>query len=112
MRYQDPHARRWWRLHALDSNGRHWPGIRLDLTGATLIDLDLSRCRMSDAGFNGATGLESAELGRVRVTPAATASEWQLETGTEGWRTLRLAAVPAKEDTAAGKTGWARSRRG
>ncbi|MFD8564323.1 pentapeptide repeat-containing protein [Streptosporangium canum] len=50
---------------------RHWPGIRIDLTGATLIDLDLTRCHaatftfakatfIGDAVFEGATFLGDA----------------------------------------------------
>ena len=37
------------------SDGRFWDGIRLDLSGATLIDFDLSFCIMAEALFNGAT---------------------------------------------------------
>lgn len=35
--------------------GTFWPGIDLDLTGAHLLDLDLSRCRIRQATFDGAT---------------------------------------------------------
>ncbi|MEV4364542.1 pentapeptide repeat-containing protein [Nonomuraea sp. NPDC049625] len=55
LRYQDPPARRWWQFRTPDTDDRHWPGIRLDLTGATLMDLDLDHCRVSDARFDGAT---------------------------------------------------------
>ncbi|MBB2749205.1 UNVERIFIED_ORG: uncharacterized protein YjbI with pentapeptide repeats [Microbispora rosea subsp. rosea] len=34
---------------------RHWPGMRIDLTGATLIDLDLSEAHLVEAQFDGAT---------------------------------------------------------
>ncbi|GAT71439.1 pentapeptide repeat domain-containing protein [Planomonospora sphaerica] len=33
---------------------RFWPGMRLDLTGATLIDLDFQHCHMAKAQFSGA----------------------------------------------------------
>ena len=36
-------------------NQRLWPGIRLDLAGATLIDFDLENGVMADASFDGAT---------------------------------------------------------
>ncbi|TMR94917.1 pentapeptide repeat-containing protein [Nonomuraea basaltis] len=55
LRYQDPPARRRWQLRSADSKDRHWRDIRLDLTGATLIDFDLDGCRMRDALFREAT---------------------------------------------------------
>jgi hypothetical protein len=42
MRYTTPPKRRWWQRRPADPNDRHWPEIRLDLTGATLINFDLS----------------------------------------------------------------------
>ncbi|MEU7864205.1 pentapeptide repeat-containing protein [Nonomuraea sp. NPDC049141] len=65
LRYQDPPARRRWQPHSADPNARHWAGIRLDLTGATLLDFDLSRCRVGDAAFGraafaGDAGFEGA----------------------------------------------------
>ncbi|GAA1761391.1 hypothetical protein GCM10009734_82060 [Nonomuraea bangladeshensis] len=39
----------------LDRNPRHWPDIRLDLTGAVLLDFDLSTCCLGPAAFSGAT---------------------------------------------------------
>ncbi|MEV4325294.1 pentapeptide repeat-containing protein [Microbispora rosea] len=39
---------------SLPSQPRHWPGMRIDLTGATLIDLDLTEAHLTEAGFDGA----------------------------------------------------------
>ncbi len=49
----------------------------------------------SDALFDGATGLEDADVGGARVAPATAGvrrewpSAWQVETGADGWQTLR-----------------------
>ncbi|WP_221891486.1 pentapeptide repeat-containing protein [Microbispora sp. KK1-11] len=40
---------------SLPSPPRHWPGMRIDLSGATLIDLDLTEAHLSEAQFEGAT---------------------------------------------------------
>ncbi|MFB4284713.1 pentapeptide repeat-containing protein [Nonomuraea sp. MTCD27] len=59
------------------------------------------------ATFGGAMGLDSAELGDVRVAPAAAdvmrvwPPGWRVAAGADGWQTLRLAAIPEGE-TAAG----------
>ena len=42
---------------------RFWPDIRLDLTGATLIDLNLQDCIVAEAQFGGATFSGAAEFG-------------------------------------------------
>ncbi|MFF0250774.1 pentapeptide repeat-containing protein [Streptosporangium sandarakinum] len=55
LRYTDPPARRWWQSRRAAPDARHWPDMRLDLTGATLIDFDLHYCRISEARFNAAT---------------------------------------------------------
>ena len=44
------------------SSKRFWPGIRLDLTGATLIDFRLEGGVMADANFTGATFTGDAEF--------------------------------------------------
>ncbi|MFI6504404.1 pentapeptide repeat-containing protein [Nonomuraea typhae] len=54
LRYQTPPTHRWWQRRPADPNTRHWPDTRLDLTGATLIDLDLSDCRIGRASFKDA----------------------------------------------------------
>ncbi|MFD9948942.1 pentapeptide repeat-containing protein [Nonomuraea sp. NPDC059023] len=46
LRYQVPVTHTWWRPRATDPNVRHWADQRLDLTGATLLGLDLSNCRI------------------------------------------------------------------
>ncbi|MER7369354.1 pentapeptide repeat-containing protein [Nonomuraea wenchangensis] len=52
LRYDDsPAPRRRWPSRRLDRNPRHWPAIRLDLTGAVLIDFDLSACRVDTVEF-------------------------------------------------------------
>ncbi|MEV4889629.1 pentapeptide repeat-containing protein [Nonomuraea sp. NPDC055795] len=55
LRYQALPTRRWWQPRNADPNTRHWADIRLDLTGATLIDLALRDCRIREATFSGAT---------------------------------------------------------
>ncbi|MEU4703337.1 pentapeptide repeat-containing protein [Nonomuraea dietziae] len=55
LHYQDTPARRWWRPLRADPNDRHWPDIRLNLTGATLLDFDLRICRVRTADFGDAT---------------------------------------------------------
>ncbi|GAA2669883.1 hypothetical protein GCM10010412_048560 [Nonomuraea recticatena] len=54
LRYELPPVRRWWQRPAA-TNLRFWPGVRLDLTGATLLDFDFRNCRVSDARFGQAT---------------------------------------------------------
>ncbi|MFG1969596.1 hypothetical protein ACGFJC_09745 [Nonomuraea fuscirosea] len=46
-------AGRWWQFRTPDADDRHWPGLRLDLTGATLMDFNLPHCRVSEARFGG-----------------------------------------------------------
>lgn len=71
LRYQPPPVRRWWQLRRASPNARHWPGIRLDLNGATLISLDLRGCRVSDAGVGSATFTFQAAFGGARFTGTA-----------------------------------------
>ncbi|MEV3986987.1 pentapeptide repeat-containing protein [Nonomuraea sp. NPDC049758] len=51
LRHHPPAARPWLRIRPADLNARHWPGVRIDLSGATLIDLDLRSCHISEARF-------------------------------------------------------------
>ncbi|MEU4443618.1 pentapeptide repeat-containing protein [Actinosynnema sp. NPDC050801] len=54
-------------------NPKHWPGDHdLDLTGAMLIDLDLSGCSIRDATFNGASFLGDAHFRFVEFTRQTT----------------------------------------
>ena len=71
LRYQPPSPRRWWQRHSPDRNVRHWPDIHLHLTGATLIDLDLRGCRITDGGFDGATFIGDAGFAEAAPSPAA-----------------------------------------
>ncbi|GGL56691.1 hypothetical protein GCM10014719_67640 [Planomonospora parontospora subsp. antibiotica] len=50
---------------------RFWDGMRLDLAGAALIDLDFQDCRMAKAGFGGATFTGDAWFGRAVFTETA-----------------------------------------
>jgi hypothetical protein len=46
--------RRWWQ-RLIPADPLFWPGIRLDLTGATLLDFRFVCCRVHEADFGGAT---------------------------------------------------------
>lgn len=52
-----------------------WPDIDLDLTGATLTDLNLDRCRLRAASFGGAKFGGDAWFGAAKFTGAAQFSE-------------------------------------
>ncbi|MFI7708838.1 hypothetical protein [Nonomuraea sp. NPDC049480] len=69
-------------------------------------DLDLAnrRAPIRDARFDGAAGLERAELDGVGVAPAEGVTRswpprWRVEETADGWQTLRLAS--GAEGTAA-----------
>ncbi|MEV4078385.1 pentapeptide repeat-containing protein [Nonomuraea fuscirosea] len=68
LRYDSPAPRRWLPSPRPDRNPRHWPDIQLDLTGAVLIDLNLSACRMATAEFGGATFTGDADFGGATFT--------------------------------------------
>ncbi|MEU7835036.1 pentapeptide repeat-containing protein [Nonomuraea sp. NPDC049129] len=70
LRDPAPAARRWWRP-ATSPSDAFWPGIRLDLTGATLVDLDLSSCRIGPALFNGAVFTDFTTFEGATFTDAA-----------------------------------------
>ncbi|MGW0806051.1 pentapeptide repeat-containing protein [Nonomuraea sp. NPDC002799] len=55
LRYNPPLPRRWWPPRRAAPQPRHWTDTRLDLTGAALVDFDLSHCHIGDARFDGAT---------------------------------------------------------
>ncbi|MGW4963567.1 pentapeptide repeat-containing protein [Nonomuraea sp. NPDC004186] len=65
---EPPPHHRWWQRRPPAPNPRHWPDITLDLTGAILIDLDLSYCRVDDALFEGATFTRGARFDRATFT--------------------------------------------
>jgi uncharacterized protein YjbI with pentapeptide repeats len=52
-------------------SARFWEDIRLDLTGATLINFDLSEARVAEATFYQATFIEAANFNRTTFTSAA-----------------------------------------
>ncbi|WP_165969724.1 pentapeptide repeat-containing protein [Nonomuraea terrae] len=67
-------------MPAVDGHGaarRHWPDIRLDLDGATLIRFDLTGCRFCEAGFDRATFTGTA-LGMValQIGPLSDLRPW------------------------------------
>lgn len=70
LRYQPP-ARRWWQPRDADLNARHWPGIQLDLTGATLINLNLNGCHVRDAMFREATFTDYTKFDGATFTGSA-----------------------------------------
>jgi uncharacterized protein YjbI with pentapeptide repeats len=58
--------------HIADSLGtRFWPDIRLDLTGATLIDFTFFRVVVAEAWFAGATFTGTAQFGEATFTGIA-----------------------------------------
>ncbi|TYB47786.1 pentapeptide repeat-containing protein [Actinomadura chibensis] len=67
----DPHEERQVRLtaerllatHLRPDAEHHWNGVSLDLTGATLTDLDLALCAVQRADFSNATFSGDAEFG-------------------------------------------------
>ncbi|TYB71266.1 pentapeptide repeat-containing protein [Nonomuraea sp. PA05] len=66
LRHEEPPVRHWWQPRAvLDT--RHWSGIRLDLTGATLMDFDLRHCRVGEASFVGATFTGDARFVKATI---------------------------------------------
>ncbi|MEV4251300.1 hypothetical protein AB0J63_48935 [Streptosporangium canum] len=58
-----------------------WEGMHLDLTGATLIDFNLTDGHVADALFDGATFTEDARLGEAVVVDPVAAHVWP-----DGWR--------------------------
>ncbi|MGJ6969225.1 pentapeptide repeat-containing protein [Streptosporangium sp. G11] len=56
---------------ASNPNARFWPGIRLDLTGATLLDFDFTDCCAASALFGRATFTGSAVFSGAAFTGSA-----------------------------------------
>ncbi|MFI6707729.1 pentapeptide repeat-containing protein [Nonomuraea sp. NPDC050478] len=56
--------RRWWQRPA-SVNPRFWPGMRLDLSYATLLDFGLANCRVLHADFHGATFIGRTSFSRA-----------------------------------------------
>ncbi|MFG1707994.1 pentapeptide repeat-containing protein [Nonomuraea sp. M3C6] len=63
LRYRAPEKRRWWQHSTPDD--RHWCEIRLDLTGALLLDFDFRHCHVMSATFNKATFYGDARFGEA-----------------------------------------------
>ncbi|MBT2234813.1 pentapeptide repeat-containing protein [Nonomuraea sp. NEAU-A123] len=59
---------RWWQRRPPEPASRHWPGINLDLTGATLIDFGLTSSRVGDAAFDGAIFTGTARFSEATFT--------------------------------------------
>ncbi|MFI6909783.1 pentapeptide repeat-containing protein [Nonomuraea sp. NPDC050394] len=68
LRYRALDTHRWWQPRPADPNLRYWADIRLDLTGAILVDLDLGNCRISDARFGGTTFSGNTRFNDVTFT--------------------------------------------
>ncbi|MEV0313675.1 pentapeptide repeat-containing protein [Nonomuraea fuscirosea] len=71
LRHQDSSVHRWWQRRTTDPNPRHWAGIRLDLTGATLSGVRLNNCRIGEAWFVGATFTDMASFGMTTFSGEA-----------------------------------------
>ncbi|MFI6485704.1 pentapeptide repeat-containing protein, partial [Nonomuraea sp. NPDC050663] len=54
-----------------DRTDRYWEGMRIDLSGATLVDLDLSYCHIAEARFSGATFVGPASFSRATFDGSA-----------------------------------------
>lgn len=65
--------RRWWQWTRTPEATPPWPGIRLNLTGALLIDFTLQSCRLDQADFCGAQFTGDAYFGGARVSLGAVA---------------------------------------
>ncbi|MFI7640623.1 pentapeptide repeat-containing protein [Nonomuraea sp. NPDC049400] len=61
---------RWWE-RSTAANPLFWPGIRLDLTGATLLDFNFNSRRVHQAHFNGATFIGPAGFNNVTFSGPA-----------------------------------------
>ncbi len=49
-------------------DGKYWPETEIDLSGASLLDFDLSGCRVRSASFADATFVGDARFGRLECT--------------------------------------------
>ncbi len=62
--------RRWWQ-RPTSVNPRFWPGMRLDLSYATLLDFGLANCRVLHADFHGATFIGRTSFSRATFVGGA-----------------------------------------
>ncbi|WP_147425446.1 pentapeptide repeat-containing protein [Bailinhaonella thermotolerans] len=65
-----PSSRRWQRRRPPHPS-RFWPGTRLDLTGATLLDADFTGCQITDVIFTHATFTHAARFERATFSGKA-----------------------------------------
>jgi uncharacterized protein YjbI with pentapeptide repeats len=65
----DQHPRRWWQPTPPPVPA--WPGIRLDLTGALLVDFSLDQCQLDSATFSTAQFTGEAHFGGAQFTGEA-----------------------------------------
>ncbi len=71
LRVPQVDRRRWWQWKRTPEAAPPWPGIRLDLTGALLIDFNLAHCQLYKAGFGGAQFTGNAGFAGARFTRGA-----------------------------------------
>jgi uncharacterized protein YjbI with pentapeptide repeats len=69
-RIVDQPRRRWWH-RATPPAIAAWPGIRLDLTGALLLEFSLTNCRLDYADFTHAQFIDRADFGGAQFTGGA-----------------------------------------
>ncbi|MBV9161144.1 MAG: pentapeptide repeat-containing protein [Pseudonocardiales bacterium] len=65
-----PQRRLWWQRTPPPAVPT-WPGIRLDLTGAVLLDFSLSKCQLDHADFTRAQFTDAADFRGAQFTDAA-----------------------------------------
>ncbi|MGI5292987.1 pentapeptide repeat-containing protein [Nonomuraea polychroma] len=70
LRWLAPRQRRRW-SRAERPPDTFWPGIRLDLTGATLLNADFRNCQIAQATFDGATFTGDARFDRTAIDHSA-----------------------------------------
>ena len=70
LRLPNKGRRRWWTPWRVYREPA-WPGIRLNLTGALLLDVSLRNCRIAEANFTGARFTGTAFFGDAQFTGTA-----------------------------------------
>lgn len=70
LRWSASRKRRWW-SRAERSPDTFWPGMRLDLTGATLLEVDLRNCRIAQVTFDEAYFTSHASFVEATFTDQA-----------------------------------------
>ena len=95
-------AQNWWRqvrqsaaailATHLRAGDKHWPGMDLDLSGASLEEFDLSGCRVRSATFRGATFVGDATFDAATFERDATFTDVTF-TGAAGFARTRFGAA-------------------